>query len=258
MKLRWLWWLVPLYVIGLVVYAPASLLQWLLPAGSGISLSNLTGTLWQGQGSVTVVLAPQRSLQLEQVSWRLHPRALLRGQAALDVTIPAHNVLSGHLTTGLTVGGTAELNGRLSGQLDTAIRTFNLPVPLTMAGDWQLVIDNYHVDDLNQGRWCNQLAGKLTTTATQTRVNQRWLDLGDYATALSCTSNQEISAKLNADNSLGLSFNGLVAGTFQAPEVKLQGKLQPHVRTPREVTDVLIFLGEPDSRGAYPFSLTLK
>lgn len=258
MRLRWLWWLVPIYLIGLVVYAPASILNWFVPAGANVQLQNLSGTLWQGQGTVVVTLSAQRRLELQQVRWRLHPSALLTGEAALDVSIPAQNVIAGDLSTRVGIGGAATLQGQLRGDVASAIQTFNLPVPLTMAGDWQLRLTDFGIDDLNQGRWCNTLSGQLTMTATQTRINQRWLDLGGYKTELSCTAKQEISATLKADNSVGLSFNTLLAGTFQAPQVKVQGKLQPHVGTPREVTDVLIFLGEPDSRGAYPFSFTLE
>lgn len=256
MSWRWLLWLIPVYLVGLVVFAPARLVLWFIPANADVELSAVQGTLWQGQATLSYNAAPQQ-LMFNDVRWQLAPWRLLSGTAAVDVQVPETNVVGGQGQVELGIGGEVKLAGEFGGNLQQAVVAYQLPVPVTLDGQWSLELENFQLTDLSSGEWCSQLIGKLTTRGTAIRLNQQWTDLGPFATALSCSANNEIVAKMEGNNSVGLSFETRLAGSHQAPQVFISGKLKPSVQTPRAVAEVLVFLGAPDASGAYPFNFKL-
>lgn len=257
MSWRWLLWLIPVYLVGLIVFAPARLLLWFVPANSGVELSAVEGSLWQGQTNLSYKVSPQQNLVFNEVSWQLAPTALLSGKAVLDLQIPATNVVAGDARAELGWGGDVQISGEFGGNLQQAVVAYQLPVPVTVDGRWSLKLENFQLADLSSGLWCNQLLGQLDTRGTAVRINRQWTDLGTFATALSCTANNEIVATMKGNNSVGLSFETRLAGSYQRPQVVINGKLQPGVQTPRAIADVLVFLGRADATGAYPFKLQL-
>ena len=257
MSWRWALWLIPIYVIGLVVFAPARALLWFIPEQSGVNLSSVSGTLWQGQASVSAAVSPQVTANFQQVQWQLRPLALLSGKAQLDFNIPQANVVVGSGTATLGFGGSVQLQGEFSGNLQEAIQAYRLPVPVTLDGRWALSLTDYTLDDLASGQWCTQLQATANSRGTAVRFNNNWTDLGEFATTLSCSAQNEIIARMEGDNRLGLSFTTTVGGNQQAPRVRIQGALQPGLQTPREVSEMLVFLGRPDNSGAYRFNFTL-
>jgi general secretion pathway protein N len=257
MSWRWLFWLIPIYLAGLVVFAPARALLWFIPAQSGIELSAVSGTLWQGQATVNAAVSPQQSVHFQNVQWQLQPWALFSGQAQLDFTLPEPNTVVGSGTAKLGFGGSVALQGEFGGNLQEAIQAYRLPVPVTVDGRWTLNVQDYQLKDLASSNWCDQLLANARSRGTAVRFNNRWSDLGEFETALSCSANNEIIAKMNNDNRLGLSFTTTVGGNQQAPQVRIQGALQPTLQTPREVSEMLVFLGRPDNSGAYRFNFTL-
>lgn len=257
MSWRWLLWLLPIYFVGLVVFAPARALLWFVPEQSGISLSAVSGTLWNGQATLSAPANPQVTVHLQQVQWQLQPFALLTGKAQLNFNIPQPNTVNGSGEVTLGINGSVQLSGEFAGNLQEAIQAYRLPVPVTVDGRWALTISAYTLDDLASGQWCTKLQATAQSRGTAIRLNNRWSDLGEFKTALSCSANNEIIAKMEGDNRLGLSFTSTVGGTQQAPQVRIQGALEPNLQTPREVSEMLVFLGRPDNRGAYRFNFTL-
>ena len=256
MKKRWLLWLVPVYLVGLVVFAPAQLLTWFVPAQTGVELSAVQGSLWQGQANVSYQM-PQQQLQFQQVRWDLTPSALLKGKVELALEIPALNTVSGKAEVELSFGGALTVNGQFGGNLQQTISEYNIPALLTTDGRWDLALDNYVVADLASGRWCDALDAEATSRSTAVRIQRQWIELGDFETQLSCSANSEIIATMTPNNRLGLEFTTTLGGNQQQPQVRVQGQLRPTTQTPRQVADVLVFLGEPNTNGAYSFDFTL-
>ena len=256
MKKRWLLWLLPVYVVGLVVFAPAQLLTWFMPAQAGVELSAVQGSLWDGQATVSYQ-TPQQQLQFQQVAWELTPSALFTGKVMLALDIPAVNTVSGKADVELSFGGALKVKGQFGGNLQQTISEYNIPALLTTDGRWDLTLANFELADLASGRWCDVLDAKVTSRSTAVRIQREWIELGDFATQLSCSANSEIIATMTPNNRLGLQFTTTLAGTQQQPQVRVQGQLRPTTQTPRQVADVLVFLGEPNANGAYPFNFTL-
>ncbi|CAB0151160.1 hypothetical protein PSI9734_01573 [Pseudidiomarina piscicola] len=256
MSWRWLLWLLPIYVVALIVFAPARLVLWFIPDAAPVELSAVQGSLWQGQSDLSYQNNGQ-TLNFYEVSWQLAPWQLLSGQVMLDVQLPARNVTAGSAQLQLGFDGAVQLNAELGGTIQQAISSYQLPVPVTVDGRWSLQLTDYQLADLSSSQWCNQLQGTLTTRGTALRLNQQWTELGPFQTELSCSAKNEIVATMKNDNTVGLSFTSVLAGNRQVPKLEVQGRVEPTAKTPRAIADMLVFMGKPDSSGAYPFRFKL-
>ncbi len=72
-----------LYLVFLVILAPAAWWLKLVPLPSQIQLGPVSGTLWQGQ----IQAVSLNGYVLQQVNWQLKPWALLTGKLALSLDI---------------------------------------------------------------------------------------------------------------------------------------------------------------------------
>ena len=82
----WRWWWLPVlsFVIGLIVLAPAALLERIVPPDSQVSFAADGGTIWNGRGRVSV-LTDSAPLNVPVV-WQFDPNALLRLRLGFHVT----------------------------------------------------------------------------------------------------------------------------------------------------------------------------
>ncbi len=244
--LRWLW-LVPILLVVLVATAPASLIGY-----SELQAENTSGTIWNGQTDVVVELPNGGVVQLQQVTWQLQALPLLWGEAQIAIDIPTSNYLHGQLW--LTASRDhAKLNGTLAGALQPVIKQWQLPVPFTLAGNWDLQLKDYQVSDFKSGKFCDSLDSDFTTRNVELRLNQQWHALGDFQTRLHCNSNHGIELALDKNNHLGLEVFAAVNGVRAQPQLNVRGSIQPNVQTPRPVVDMLVFMGKPDREGRYHF-----
>ena len=261
--MRWLLWLIPLYLIGLVAFAPAQLLvwgqQWFAPNQGGQPLvSNVSGTIWSGQaGTVAIPLPTGATLELRNVQWRGSPSDLIRGRISLKIDIPqALNVFYGDLQLVLEGEGLPLLKGQLRGDIDSTLKSVNAPMLVQVDGQWQLAIKDYALSDLNNPRWCDRLQADLLTSNMVINLNQNWRDLGDYQAQASCNAQQGIDLKIPNNNILGLQLDAQISGARQLPRGQVNGSFLPTLQAPKEVTDLLPLVGQPDVNGRYRFAFS--
>src|SRR5690554_2015015 len=194
MSWRWLLWLIPIYLIVLVITAPASLLE--RGAVQGLHPSSTSGTLWRGKANIQAELPTGGVLQLQEVSWRLSPWALFSGRAEVVLNIPSQNYIYDKLKLSASTDK-AQLSGTLQGAMQPAIQHMKLPVPITIAGDWQLNIADFQVIDFQSGKICDTLEGSFNARNTEMRINQQWHALGDYVSTLACTTENGIAIEID-------------------------------------------------------------
>lgn len=258
MRWTWLLWLIPVYLIALVVLAPARLIGWALAqtsAAEQVSLNGLQGSLWSGSAaSVETRLPTGAPIQLQQVSWQVSPWALVTGTLAVDFNVPQlTNLVFGQGSLSATSTGLQAFNANLSGDILRGARALNVPMLVTTDGRWNLSIQDYQLADWQQPTWCSALDATINGNAVQVQLENRWLDLGDFAMQLQCTDAEAIAVTMPSSNRLGLSFEALVEGSRQIPRGRINGFFQPTIETPAEVQEVLPFIGQPDAAGRYAF-----
>ena len=250
MSWRWLLWLIPLFIIALAATAPARLIEG--GAVQGLHPTSTKGTIWHGTTTITADMPTGGKLHLQDVSWQLSPWKLFLGQANVALKIPSSNYLHGELNINAGLNE-LQLSGNLQGAVQPAVTQMKLPVPITTAGNWALNIANFQVSDFNSEKICDNLDAQLTASTMEMRLNRQWHPLGDYQAQLSCSNEHSLVVTLADNNLVGLRLNAQVSGRITAPQVSLQGSMQPSAQTPKPITDVLVFLGEPDAQGRYHF-----
>lgn len=258
--MKW-WWLLPLFILGLVVQAPAQLLPWVLQQVNGadaVQLTHVQGTLWKGSTNVSAPLSTGGQVEFQQVQWQLSPWHLLLGRAVVQLQIPqrAGNELYGEANVQLRATEVS-VSSQLHGQLQPLIQQWRLPVPITVAGQLELRLDDYGLSDFDSQQWCHRLAGQLITRNTEMRINHVWHPLGDFNTQLGCVTDgnqQAVQLRVEPPNLIGLTVAAQVGGSWRAPRVKVNGTLQPTAQTPAPIRELLVFLGQADAQGRYSFS----
>lgn len=244
--MRW-WWMIAIYLLALLVMLPAKLLYW-LPLPENVSVSQVSGTVWQGQiGRMYLQGVP-----FSDVTWDMQVSALLTGNVAADVSIPAKSnplAVSASLQAGFNKLSVANL--RASGDLATLLHLANTRLPLTTRGNWQLRVPTFTVSDPSLVKWCNELEGSASGLGIQVLVNSVWQRLGDFPVDLGCTSSGAIAMQMSGNNSLGLAFEGHI----NSQDIAIRGTVRPNPRTPEGLAKMFQYLGQPDAQGRYRFSL---
>lgn len=113
-----------LLVVFLVIRAPASLLQRVVPAGPFLQVSAWGGTIWQGQAAWS-----QRSVN-GVLSWQLKPWWLLAGRVRADIRSEGAVPLQGAITVGRQ---RLEVRG-LQGEVPVSLLQMVLPPGWQMPG----------------------------------------------------------------------------------------------------------------------------
>ncbi|HET8816640.1 MAG TPA: type II secretion system protein N [Pseudidiomarina sp.] len=258
MRWTWLLWLIPVYLIALIVFAPARLVGWTLTqtgAAQQVSLHGLEGSLWSGSAaSVETRLPTGAPVRLQDVTWHVHPWSLFTGTLMVDFRIPQlTNLVYGQGSLVATSTGLEQFNADLSGSILSGATALDLPLPLTIDGRWNLRVQDYRLADWQQPTWCSTLAGTVAANAVQVKLDNRWLDLGNFDVQLQCTEAEAITVTMPQNNRLGLGFEALVEGSRQIPRGRIDGFFKPTIETPAEVQELLPFLGQPDAAGRYAF-----
>ncbi len=163
------------YVLGLVVAAPATLIDAGLQqsTGGGLRLADASGTLWSGTGQIEMRDANRRTGIAKSIAWRVRPAYLLRGKLLYEVALD-HAGQRFPVTISLT-------------QTEVADADINLPAtalglgvpklaPLGLTGDMLL-----HIARLSFGR------GAIHGNATL-----QWHGAGSAYTPISPLGNYEL------------------------------------------------------------------
>ncbi|MEE4203558.1 MAG: type II secretion system protein N [Halieaceae bacterium] len=100
---RWSAVWVAVFLVLVVLYAPARLVGWLIP--QSVSLEGLGGTLWRGHAARAAIAVDGNVLMLGELNWRLRPLSLLQLRPAVDLSsVWGQQSLTTRLAT--TPGGT--------------------------------------------------------------------------------------------------------------------------------------------------------
>ncbi len=210
---------VVLFLVFVISSIPAIWGAYLLTRGTGIALSGVTGTLWNGRASLASVRTVDQEYSLGQLSWSLSPLSLLTLSPCAQVAakLPMQT-FDGELCSGS--GGAIKVrNADLL--LPVALLQPKLPVPIQ--GQFST-----HINELElRGNVLLKLKGNLTWNGARVNTGTNWLDIGSYGAELSDNGNNGISAKLfqltgpvdvNLQIELAAPSGGKVTGELAAPK----------------------------------------
>jgi general secretion pathway protein N len=224
------------FALVLIARLPAA---WVLPAKGGFTCVSVEGTLWSGGcGSLSVGREPVGDL-----SWELHPLALLTGKLAAHLTLVRQSA-----------NAVADVELGLGGHLTARNVRADLPLePTLLPGLPPNLRGQAHVDlalARVQGNTLKELKGTLEAHDLQDVAGNRTV-LGNYAVTF---PGGEPPVGQFKDLGGPLAVEGTIRLSPQGYEV--QGLVAPRQGAAPELLDNLRFLGSPDQSGRRAFSLS--
>jgi general secretion pathway protein N len=230
------------FVVLALCTLPAQLLASYL-GSSGVQAGGLTGTIWNGRAQALQVGA----VHLGGVQWELHVLPLLTARLSADVSIKR---LDGFAQARVSVSP----SGRIRfADLSASLPLGALPATATPGG-WTGTL-NLRLSELalNNG-WPLSAAGTVELVDF-TGPAQRPNNLGSYKITF---PEDPPSAEALVGVITDVGEGPLqVAGKVQLKAERsylVEGRIATRAQAPREITNVVQFLGEPDGEGLRPFS----
>jgi general secretion pathway protein N len=231
-----------IYLVFIVIKLPASQVLPRLSLNKDISLSGVSGTIWNGRAQ----RAQLAGLPVENLNWSLSFLSLLMANVSAD--IQAGNIrdvdkisVDGHITFSNQGLQAKDLLAFFPTNLIISL----LPLPIPVQADGRFKVQ---LEMLDYGSNCITLTGKGEwLNANFTGANQV-ISLGNFAAELSCV-NGDVVLDVLEPNSFGLTAKATIPADMK---FKISGKFKPDAELPKEVHQAAQFFGKPDADGYYP------
>jgi general secretion pathway protein N len=214
---------IPLGLVLFLVFAianiPATWGGYFLTRGTGVALSGVTGTLWDGRASLASLRTQVREYSLGQLSWQLQPLSLFTLAPCAKVTtrLPQQQ-FDGEICA--APSGALQLRDADISVPSALVQTY-LPIPIQ--GQF-----SSHIDQLQlRGNVLQSLKGNLTWNGAKVNTGSNWLDIGSYAAELSDNGSNGINARffelagpmdVNLAVELTAPSGGRISGELAAPK----------------------------------------
>ncbi|MEO5862632.1 MAG: type II secretion system protein N [Burkholderiales bacterium] len=243
---RYLFGAIGLYVLFLVVTAPAWLAVWALPkfAPFPIAVEDSRGSLWRGEFSgVSATLPTGQKVEFDRVQWRLQPWRLLRAELAAAVEF------SGAQLQGKGIFGKAVIGGVKLRELNVAAPASLLPIAMPALEIWKPggTLEMSTAEFIYAG---TDSTGKASITWKQAALALSSVKpLGEYSLAVDANDSGLNYQLTTISGALQLEGKGRWAAN-SAPTFLGSARAQPNYAV--QLADLLRLLGTPDSSGTVP------
>ncbi|NDV90762.1 type II secretion system protein GspN [Alteromonas sp. 345S023] len=245
MKLRVGWILggIVAFIIFAIAYMPATHLIGRVSLPKGVSVNNVSGTVWSGRAQQAIV----NGLPINNLRWEISPLALVTGTLSADIS-------GGNLRNSDDIA----FNGNVATNLlsldhlkahdfiiylpvDRVLAQVNLPLPVNAGGRFKVKLD-----DVSMGETCRTLSGTGDWLNATVAGTQGPIDFGTYSATLRCEGD-DIGILVSEPNLLGLSMDAVVAPNLK--RISVEGKFKPDESLPDEVHQASRFFGQPNNDG---------
>ena len=239
---------VGLYLLFLLLSAPAAWWLKLVTLPPQIQLGPVSGTLWQGQ----VQALSLSGYVLPQVNWRVKPWALFSGKLAVSLDIgQIRQTTLPYAKADLAYGfaGLELTESQLRLPVEPIVPLLKLPLPFEVAasGSMLLNIQNFRIGK----PWCDQLAGKASWLDAKFKAPSGWIDLKALDASLQCEQGQ-LQLVTDPANPLALNVTALIG---EQGKYQLNGTMKPDASLPKEVHQAMQFVSRPDEQGRFTLKL---
>lgn len=216
-KKLWIGLGVVLFLVFVLSSIPAIWGAWVLTRGTGLSMSGVTGSVWNGKASLASLQLNGQEHSLGQLSWQLNPLSLVSRCAKVTTRLPMQQ-FDGEVCAGSN--GAVEVH---DADLSVPASLFQQKLPIPIQGQF-----SSHIDELQlRGDVLSKLKGNFTWSGARVNTGANWLDIGSYAAELSDNGNNGINAKffnlsgpldINLQVELTAPAGGRISGEMAGPQ----------------------------------------
>lgn len=206
-----------LFLAFVLANIPAVWGAWVLTRGTGLAMSGVTGSVWNGKASLASVQLNGQEHSLGQLGWKLTPLALVSRCAQVSTKLPGQQ-FDGEVCAGS--GGAVEIH---NADISVPATMLQSKIPVPIQGQF-----SSHIDSLQlRGNVLLKLKGNFTWSSARVNTGANWLDIGSFAAELSDNGNNGVSAKLfqlsgpldvNLQIELAAPSGGRITGALAAPQ----------------------------------------
>ena len=131
-----------LFMAFCIAFAPAGLTSLVLDRMDGVDMTQIKGTLWDGEGSLYV-----RSQPMGRLEWDVRPASLLGGAIGCDFALEdQHHQLHGTADVGLNRTFSVDVSGKVGAQ---TVNRWLEPYDMTISGNLNLSNAMLTFDDVS-------------------------------------------------------------------------------------------------------------
>ncbi|MFK5913450.1 MAG: type II secretion system protein N [Woeseiaceae bacterium] len=234
-----------LYISFLIINLPASLVISNIDLPREVRTSSVSGTLWSGKINDVSV----SGISLGEMSWELHPLALLIGHVSTDVSFHRQSEFITSAVV-LSLSGSVELEETRFNLDISSLRPLTYGLPVTYLGQASGYFPSvYFLKNEHVG-----INGKLTITGLEITSPQQQ-NFGDFSVVLKAENEgltsgkvKVINSPLNVNGDLTLSKTGHFNSTIKAGAKEKGSALD----------QMLSFFGRKDAEGRVVLITNLK
>ena len=237
------------YLMFLVVTLPAKVIPYFIPENSGVNITNLHGSLWDGEAGQ---LAYQREHLFNNVKWTINWSALFTLKMKLNLQFDnGRDGLSGKGSVSIGLFGLSVEDVMLDTSANEILKLSKQRIPAKISGPVSIVIRK-----ASQGEpFCNELDAQLSWQNATVLSDFGVVKLNNPTINLTC-DNGDVVAKLIQDSD-EISTNATVilkkGNVYQLNgSVKGKDKLDPNIK------QTLGWIGPKNADGSTSFNLSGK
>jgi general secretion pathway protein N len=231
---------ISIYLVLLVLTAPASLINRYIPDNSGVQIGEISGTLWNGQLSQVDY---RQQFQLQKLTWNIDWLALLTLKIKADIKFTnGSKVMTGVGAVAYGLSGVTISDVNVDMQAISLLPYLSLPVPVNPSGKFTLVIENG-----TQGSpYCNQLDGYLVWHDAKVGTPMGNIDLATPSLDLSCVEGGLIASLKQNSEQLTTNVN---ISLKEGGNYHLKGNIIGHEKLDPSILQALSWIGPKTETG---------
>lgn len=240
MKLKLILLSVVVYLGALLVTLPADKVVHFIPENTGIKMTAVSGSLWEGQAAL---LTYKNQFQLQQLEWKIDWFSLAKLQFKLDLKF--HDAIRDMSGKGFVLYGFSGFsveNLVVDISAPGLLSYARLPVPVKVGGDLSLVIKN-----AEQGiPYCRQLDGYIVWRNARINSDMGNVDLDSAHIDLSCRNGQLFADLQQRSQQLTTTASFLLK---EGANYQLQGLIKAGDTLDPAIKDALSWIGSKNKSG---------